>query len=256
MGLAAAIAVGAVGSVAAAGIGASASSNAAKTQANAENNASAEMEAQYQQTRSDLMPYQTAGQAAIPSLESMAPYSPGAAFNFSPTEAQLEATPGYQFNLDQGLKATQNSAASRGLAVSGAAEKGAASYASGLADTTYQNQFTNALNSYTTNVNTGLNAYTTNLNKLQNQANMGENAAAQTGSYGTTTAANIGQTAVGAANAQAAGDVGVANAASSGISGLSSAFLMNQFLSPSSMFGSGAGALGGASTLDMGFANS
>lgn len=61
------------------------------------------------------------------------------------TQAQLEATPGYQFNLSQGLAATQNSAAARGLGVSGAALKGAATFATGLADSTYQQQFNNQL---------------------------------------------------------------------------------------------------------------
>lgn len=212
--------------LASAGIGALASTSAANTQANAEKSAANTMEQQYQQTRSDLLPYNTAGQSATGSLEATP------AFSFSPTEAQLQATPGYQFTLDQGLKSVQNSNAARGLGVSGAAEKGAAAYATGLADTTYQNQFQNALNSYQTNVS-----------KLQNLANTGENAAAQTGAFGTTTAGDIGSTAVGAANATAAGTVGAANAISGGINGLSSAYLTNQFLG-----GGGAGIYGGGAT--------
>ena len=35
---------------------------------------------------------------------------------FAPTMAQLASTPGYQFTLDQGLKATQNAYAAQGLA--------------------------------------------------------------------------------------------------------------------------------------------
>ena len=208
------VALGVAG-VASAGIGAIASTSAANTQANAEKSAANTMQQQYQQTRADLLPYNTAGQAATTALQSTP------AFNFSPTEAQLEATPGYQFTLNQGLKATQNSNAARGLGVSGAAEKGAASYATGLADTTYQNQFANALNTYQTN-----------LAKQQNLASTGENAAAQTGNYGTQTAANIGSTAVGAANASAAGTIGAANAASSGIGSISNAYLYNSFLNP------------------------
>ena len=61
------------------------------------------------------------------------------------SQAELEATPGYKFARDQGLQAVQNSAAARGLGVSGAALKGAASYATGLADQTYGAQFTRAL---------------------------------------------------------------------------------------------------------------
>lgn len=194
--------------LASAAISGSAAQSAAKTQANAEQQAANTQLQMYDQTAANLAPYNQAGQSATQQLESTSP------FNFAPTQAQLEQTPGYQFNLSQGLKATQNGYAAQGLGSSGAALKGAASYASGLADTTYQNQFSNALNSYTTN-----------LSKLQNQASLGENAAAQTGNYGTQTAANIGQTEVGAANAQAAGTVGSANALSSGIGSLGNAYL-------------------------------
>lgn len=64
---------------------------------------------------------------------------------FNPTMADLENTPGYKFALDQGLKATQNKYSAGGLGVSGAAIKGAADYAEGLAGTTYQNAFNNDL---------------------------------------------------------------------------------------------------------------
>lgn len=222
MGLAAAVAVGAVGSIAGAAISGSAAQSAANTQANAEQYAANEMQQQYLQTRADLLPYNTAGENANAEITGMGP------FNFKPTVANLATTPGYQFDLYQGLKSTQNAAAARGLGVSGAALKGAAGYATGLADTTYQERFNNALTQYQTN-----------LGKLQGQAQLGENAAAQTGAYGTTTAANIGQTAVGAANARAAGTVGTANAVSSGLGGISNAFLTSQ------LFGGGGGMYGG-----------
>ena len=54
----------------------------------------------------------------------------------------LEQTPGYQFNLTQGLRGIDLSSAASGL--SGAQLKAAAKYATGLADSTYQNQFNNA----------------------------------------------------------------------------------------------------------------
>ena len=53
----------------------------------------------------------------------------------------MRQTPGYQFTLAQGLKATQSAAAARGLGVSGSALKGAGTYATGLADKTYLDQF-------------------------------------------------------------------------------------------------------------------
>lgn len=57
-------------------------------------------------------------------------------------QAALEQTPGYQFNLKQGIRGVDLSSISRGL--SGAQAKAAAAYATGLADNTYQNQFNNA----------------------------------------------------------------------------------------------------------------
>lgn len=59
---------------------------------------------------------------------------------FNPTQAELEKTPGYQFNLAQGLNAVQNSNAAKGLGLSGAGIRGAARYATGLADNTLKTQ--------------------------------------------------------------------------------------------------------------------
>ncbi len=57
-----------VGSVASAAIGASAAKSAAKTQANAANQATSVQQQMYQQTRSDLSPYNAYGQGATSSL--------------------------------------------------------------------------------------------------------------------------------------------------------------------------------------------
>ncbi len=109
-------------------------------------------------------------------------------------QATLEKTPGYQFNLNQGLKSTQNAAAARGLGTSGAALKGAANFATGLADSTYQNQFNNAVTNQTNQ-----------FNRLNTVTQSGQNAAAGLGGIGQQTAANIGGNYVGAGNAAAAG---------------------------------------------------
>ena len=108
-------------------------------------------------------------------------------------QATLEKTPGYQFNLTQGQKAVTNSAAARGLGSSGAALKGAATFATGLADSTYQNQFNNANTNQT-------NAYT----RLKGLIDTGENAAAQTGVLGNAAVTTQNSAITGAGNAQAA----------------------------------------------------
>lgn len=222
------------------------SSNAAGAEKSAANSATAEQQAQFQTTRNDLLPYNTAGQAATGALDyglGIGPNNSGLstggdtfgslAAPVSMTQANLEATPGYQFNLSQGLKAVQNGAAARGLGASGAALKGAGTYATGLADSTYQNQFNNAVTNQT-------NTY----NRLMGLTATGENAAAQTGVLGTQTASNIGNNITGAGNATAAADVAGANAVGSAASSIPNALLTNAFLSQGGggLYGSGGGA--------------
>jgi hypothetical protein len=130
---------------------------------------------------------------------------------FQPTQAELEATPGYQFNLAQGRQAVSNSSAAKGRGISGAALKGAANYATGLANntlTTQQGIFQQNLGNV--------------LNPLMSLSGMGQNAAAVTGSQGLQATGIANNALVGGANAQAAGMVGGANAISSGLSGLGS----------------------------------
>jgi hypothetical protein len=184
-------------------IGAGANLLGGNMQASAANNAANLNEQQYQQTRSDLLPYNKAGQTATNALLKALP---SLTAPVTMDEATLRQTPGYQFNLNQGLKSVQNGAAARGLDSSGAALKGAAGYATGLADSTYQNQFNNA-------VTNKLNAY----NMLSGVSSLGENAAAQTGAYGTQAAANAGNALTNAGTAQAAGLVGAGNSLVNGL---------------------------------------
>jgi len=179
-------------------VGAGASLLGSQQQASAANRAADMQQQQYKQTRTDLMPFTQAGQNATNMLTTALP---GLTAPINLTEDWLRQTPGYQFTLNQGLKSVQNGAAARGLGASGAALKGAAGYATGLADNTYQNQFNNA------NVNKQ-NAY----NFLMGTAGLGENAAAQSGQIGQAGAAQAGNSLIGAGTAQAAGLNGAANA--------------------------------------------
>lgn len=177
----------------------------------------------YGYARSDLSPYTSAGQSAMSSALSLAQGSPTgggpdyvteASQNLpgQMTQSQLEQTPGYQFNLSQGLKATQSAAAARGLGVSGAALKGAATYATGLADSTYQNQFNNAQSRFSDylNLNTSQQGNLTNqFNRLNSLASIGETAGANTAQAGS----NL-------ANTSATAQEAAGNAISSGIKGL------------------------------------
>lgn len=255
------VALAVVGSaVIGAGAMAHSASKAAKAQTRAANQANATVQQTQAQIRNDLLPYNQAGQAALPGLNRLLGISTGgqaasggvsapdwsaylasdpaltaeynrvrgdfgndpnayaqwhyqnhgqaegrslpmiggaAAMGSAPVgpnsiQAALESTPGYQFDRTQGLKATQNAAAARGLGVSGAALKGAASFATGLADKTYGDQ----------------------VNRLQNVATMGQNAAAQTGGYATQNAGTIANNITGAGNANAAANIATGNAVS------------------------------------------
>lgn len=196
----------AVAIIGAAGVGAAATaysaSKAASAQKDAASQAAAVSREQYAQTREDLSPYRTAGEGALGTLNNKLDFltSP-----ITMDQATLEQTPGYQFTKTQGLKAVQNSAAARGLGVSGAALKGAATFATGLADQTYQTQF-NLENTNRTN------AY----NRLKGLVDTGENASAQTGTFGATSAAQQGSAAIGAGNATAASYNAMGNAVNQG----------------------------------------
>lgn len=171
---------------------------------------------------------------ATPDTNSMAKGSLLAPFN--PTEAQLQATPGYQFNLSQGEKAVTNSNAARGLGVSGAALRGAADYATGLADSTYQNQF----NNYQTQ-------QSNDFNRLMGLSTLGQNSAAQTGAFATQTGANVGSNLIGAGNAQAGANMATGTAVSGATSNVSNLLVLQSLLGKGNTGGGifSAGANGG-----------
>lgn len=179
------------------------SSNAANAQTAAAQAGNARLQGQYDQTRTDLQPYNVWGQQAGQYLSD---HLTDFTAPIKMDQASLEATPGYQFNLTQGLKGVQNSAAARGLGSSGAALKGAASFTTGLADSTYQNQFNNANTNQT-------NAY----NRLMGLINSGQNAAAQVASTNTPNVAQQSNNLIGAGNAQAAASNAIGSAVNNGV---------------------------------------
>lgn len=232
-----------------------ASSNAADAQKHAADTASATQRDMFNSVRSDLAPFTTYGQGAAGLLSGrladsdlLQPFGETAPTFAPPTdEASLAATPGYQFTLNQGLKGVRNTASARGLGLSGAQLKAAAGYTTGLADSTYGQQFGRALDTYNANLqgyNTRFNAFQTQqqntYNKLLGVAQLGENAAAQTGSMGTQTAGQIGNNLIGAGNASAAASMATGNAISGGVNNIA------QYYALKSIIGAGGGASGQA----------
>jgi hypothetical protein len=116
-----------------AGASALGSSQAAGAQSDAANASAQTQRDIYASNKAMLSPWNDAGFKAYGTLNDLL----GVGGNSATMQKTLEGLPGYQFTLGQGLKSVQNGAAARGLANSGAALKGAAGYATGLANSTY-----------------------------------------------------------------------------------------------------------------------
>lgn len=167
------------------------SSKAADAQVQAANIAAQTQMRMYNQTRSDFAPYRQMGEDAYATLQ---PKLKDLTDGVSIDPNVLKDSDYYRFTESQGLKAAQNSAAARGLGKSGAALKGATSFAEGLATGTYKDAFNMAVTNQT---NT--------FNRLKSLIDTGQNASAQTGGAGTAAATGAANAQIGAGNAQAAG---------------------------------------------------
>ncbi len=123
----------------------------------------------------------------------------------------LAQTPGYQFALSQGLRASNNQLAARGLGGSGGAvSKGASTFAEGLAGNTWQSVVQALQNSYNTQLSGGQNL----IGSGQNLLNSGVTAGSALAGVGTNTANAVSGSLGYQGNAQAAG----ANATGAAIS--------------------------------------
>lgn len=109
--------------------------------------------------------------------------------------AALAASPGFQFRLQQGLGAIENSAAARGGLFSGNTGRALTEFGQNFAS----NEFANRLN------------------QLALLAGRGQSAAAGQGAFGIEGANAMGQGMIGSANAFGGGLEGIANAANAGI---------------------------------------
>lgn len=220
--------IAAAGALGSAAISSSASKGAAGQQVAGAEAGTQELGRQYDLTRGDLLPYNTAGQSSESALlkllgldEGGNPLTAPLSTTYTPfTPGDLSQTPGYQFTLAQGLKATQNGFAAKGLASSGAAEKGAGQYATGLADSTYLDQ----LKAYISQYQAGLAGKSQTFNQLSNLTSLGEDAGAKTGAVGGQAAQGIANLDAGIGNANAAGTVGTANALSGSLGSLGGIF--------------------------------
>lgn len=152
--------------------------SAANSQKNAAAQASKTQMDMYGQNKALLQPWSDQGLEAYGTLNHLL----GVGGNSDTMQSTLEGLPGYQFTRDQGLKATQSGYAAKGLGSSGGALKGAANYATGLANSQYG----------------------TYVNELQSSANTGQGAANALAGFGANAASGVAGNQIGAGNAAAA----------------------------------------------------
>ena len=105
-------------------LGYNAADNASDAMAGAYDRAIEEQRRQYDTTRADLMPWLTAGQGALSNLQ-----NPNA----------FQASPGYEWARNEGIRDIGNSFAARGGAASGNALRALSEYQTGLAQQDYNN---------------------------------------------------------------------------------------------------------------------
>jgi len=267
-GIGTAAAISAGGALAGAGISAISANSAADKQAAAANNAAnvslqeannsnALIQQIYGENKDLLSPFVGAGTSALTQLQNLTgtnaggnPLTATLTKPFADTPgAQASAlvqTPGYKFALDQGLLATQagSSAQGQGSAVAGVGSsqtpgvgpsgpmgKALANYATGLASTTYQQQFSNYLtqnqqiyNQIAGQVGTGLSAGSA-------IAGVGTTAGGQSANALLTGAGQYGSLTTAGAAASAAGTVGAGNAIAGGLTNAANAPLYYNILS-------------------------
>jgi len=169
-----------------------------------------------QQATQNFSPYQQSGTSALSKLGAMQPFQ-------APTAAQAAATPGYQFQLQQGLKALQNSAAARGGLLAGGTAKAINDYAQGQASTNYGNTYNQALQSYQTNFGNQFNLANQGLSASTNLSGLQQSNANQQGNILENSANAQANAVTNAGNARASGYAAQGNLLGSGISGLGNA---------------------------------
>lgn len=199
-------------------INAFSANKASNAQVQSAKDANSEAAREYDQARTDQMPWLDAGRGALGQLT--AGTQAGGQFMRPFAMADYQADPGYQFRLDQGNRGIQQSAAARGGLLSGAAAKAISKYNSDQASQEYQNSY----NRYN-------NDQTTQYNRLASLAGVGQTAANMLANVGQQTSQSIQNNLIGAGNARASGYMGAANGISNGIGQGLNNYQNNQLLS-------------------------
>jgi len=218
--------IGAAGSIFGGLFGANASSKASQQYIDALKQAQGSLTDTENKGLANFQPYLSAGSGATGMLSDMLK-TPGQGLltpwtnTFqAPTAEQAAQTPGYQFQLEQGNNAIQNSAAARGGLLSGGTLADMNKFSQGLASENYQNTFSNSLTQYQNAYQSFLNNQNNTYSRLMGLSNNGLSASNSAGNLisgiGGDIASLYGQQ--GAARAQ--GTIGSANSLVGMIPGL------------------------------------
>lgn len=184
-----AAALGVGGSLITGAMGSSAATKAANTQAAASDRTLALSDAQFQQSRKDMLPWLETGRAALAQLAGELGVSSTGA-DGEPFQSQFRTTPSYDFEVKEGEKGVVNQLSALGMKGSGAALKALSRFRMGLADKTYGNYLT----------------------RLSNMATGGQQAQSEVNRMGEGNVIRAGQSITDSAAARASGYVGSSNA--------------------------------------------
>ena len=185
--------MGVIGDIAGAMIGAKASKNASKAQVKSAELGIGEISRQFDQTRTDMAPWREAGGQAIGSLSAM--LQPG---------YDHTTSPGYQFRFNEGQRAVESGAASKGMLMSGGTLKDLVRFGQGTAADDFNQQF----------------------NRTASVAAGGQQVGMGLGQMGAQAAGNIADLRTQQGNARASGYVGGANAWIGGINNVNDRLAM------------------------------
>lgn len=132
----------------------------------------------YNQTREDLSPYREAGTASLTQQQNLLGLNGQNAADTA--MSTFQTSPGYQWQLSEGLRGVDAGAAAKGMTRSGATLKGEINYAQGLADQDFTDYY----------------------NRLSSMTSTGATAAGQQASANTSTGSQVATNATNAGNTQ------------------------------------------------------
>ncbi len=198
-------------------MGAKASKDAAGMQSDATRYAADLQNNQFETTRRDMEPWRNVGQGALYQLRDMT--QPGGALMQTYTGEDLASDPGFQFGLDQGRAAIDQSAAGRGILFSGKTLRDLMQFGTDYGGTKFNEGFQRDMANKQFQQGT-----------LSGLSGTGQATAMGGAQLGQQNAQSISDLLTSGAAARAAGTVGAANALSSGISNAGNTYMQMSML--------------------------